>query len=418
LLFTTGFLEFLFNLDLVVARTTLGLVVAAFAAYLILTVLPTIHPDCPYSTPLSPVVRVCVEALARGAKSVADFIYEDAHSGSLLKRWSKNAIDVFDAYSQRSRRCALVACHQERSHQRPGHVFQQMFSGLDESDEIYEVLLSLPAYAKFLWRVGFDKRTEILPLMQQNRHPLGTLLAFFDSRPDSDIVITPPHVQQLTQLMLLVNAAGAQYGRLDIAVEPISMPRVSACLSDSDAGPVYWYFLAHNKGSAVSFIYVSLLSSFYLVARDRCSIDEAGMDGGFFIWRPDQPKRQWFIDDRLILAINTLPRHYRNIYRLLFFIRQILHYRTLTDSPVPSLEHIWRPILAGLHDLAFQSELRILPNSMRAAIWRTIAVVGREDLLPPSTRSALPADAPRLDYTAVFRSTPSWVAPYALLLLL
>jgi hypothetical protein len=406
LLFIAGFLEFLFNLDLVVARTILGLVTAAFAVYLILTVLPAIYPDCPYSTPLSPVVSFCVEAFARGARPIARSICYKTPRGSLWRRWSDHARVIFEFYCQCSRRYALSACNKDKSRQKPSHVFQQMVSSLDENDEIYEMMLNLPAYAKSLQQVGFDSQEDILPLMQQSSDPLEKLLASFGSQPNSDVVITPYHVQQLIQVMLLVNATGVQYGRLYIAVEPVSTPRVSECLNESASAPIYWLFLARHKDPAVSFISVSLLSSMFLVKRYWCSIDEARMDEkNLIVWRPHRRERQQPID-HLIWAIKPLPRHYQNIYRLLFFIRQILHYRTLPNTPIPSLEHIWSPILQGLHNLAFEADLRALPDGARSAIWRTIAVIGREDILPPHARGALPADALRLDYTAVFEEYP------------
>jgi hypothetical protein len=108
----------------------------------------------------------------------------------------------------------------------------------------------------------------------------------------------------------------------------------------------------------------------------------------------------------LAFGSQTTPPPYRNIHRLLFFLRHILHYHSLPDSPVPSLEHIWRPVLVGLHDLTFESDLRMLPNNARIAIWRTIAVIGRQDLLPYSVHGELTADAPRLDYTSVFEEYP------------
>jgi hypothetical protein len=53
-----------------------------------------------------------------------------------------------------------------------------------------------------------------------------------------------------------------------------------------------------------------------------------------------------------------------------------------------------------------ESGLDMLPNGARIAIWRTIAVIGRHDLLPCSVHDALTADAPRLEYTSVFEEYP------------
>jgi hypothetical protein len=403
-LFTAGFLVFLFNLNLIVARTVLGLAITVLAAYLTLTAVPVIHPDCPYSTPLSPVIRICVESFSRGARHAVHIIWIWTPSGAVLGRRSRRAIDVFNFYSECSRQYALSACHRKKSRQRPGHVFQQMFSSLDENDEIYEMLLTLPAYVASLWRIGFDQKSEVLPLMQKgNRDSLETLLVSFHSQANPDLVLTPYHIQQLTQLMLLANAAGARYGTLDITVEPVSAPMVTACLSNN---AVSWYSLVLDRNTTVSFISLCLLSSLYFVVRESCAIDEARMNGKPLIWLPDSPYRDWFTDDCLLSALKPLPPSYQNVYRLLFFIRQILHYRTLSDTPIPSLEHIWSPILQGLHNLAFEADLRALPDDARAAIWRTISIVGREDILPLYARGALPADAPRLDYTAVFGEYP------------
>jgi hypothetical protein len=393
LLFTAGFLDFLFNLNTVVARIILGLVVTVLAAYLILTTSPVIYSDCPYSTPLSPVIQVCVEAFARG-RDPSQTIYimklilgRYCSAGAVVRGLSSN-ITLGAVANMRFQHAA------RKSRGIAGHVFQQMFSSLDDNDEIYEMLLTLPAYVSSLSRVGFDQKMEILPLMEDgNRNSLGKLLGSFHSQVNPDLILTPHHVQQLTQVMLLANATGVRYGRLDITVEPVSTPTATACLSN-DA--VSWYSLSMDTNPTVSFVSLCLLSSLYLVVRESCAIDEANMDGRPIAWLPDSPHRQWFTDDCLLSALKPLPPPYRNVYRLLFFIRQILHYCALPDMPAPSLQYIWSPILQGLHNLTFEADLRMLPDNARATIWRTIAVVGREDLLPHSARGGLPADASRL----------------------
>ncbi|KAI9467266.1 hypothetical protein BJY52DRAFT_1077698, partial [Lactarius psammicola] len=52
-LFFAGLVEFLLPIYTTVAYTTLGCVVVFALAYTILTVLPNIYHNCPYSTPLS-----------------------------------------------------------------------------------------------------------------------------------------------------------------------------------------------------------------------------------------------------------------------------------------------------------------------------------------------------------------------------
>ncbi|KAI0030271.1 hypothetical protein K488DRAFT_54601, partial [Vararia minispora EC-137] len=50
-LFAAGFLVFLFDLNNLVARIFLALVIAFGAVYMIIAMLPVLFPDCPFSTP-------------------------------------------------------------------------------------------------------------------------------------------------------------------------------------------------------------------------------------------------------------------------------------------------------------------------------------------------------------------------------
>ncbi|KAI0049140.1 hypothetical protein FA95DRAFT_1463779, partial [Auriscalpium vulgare] len=52
-LFFAGLIEFLFTVNLTVAHVMLAVISVAAGAYLLLTVLPTIRPNCPYRTPFS-----------------------------------------------------------------------------------------------------------------------------------------------------------------------------------------------------------------------------------------------------------------------------------------------------------------------------------------------------------------------------
>ncbi|KAI0058233.1 hypothetical protein BV25DRAFT_1785971, partial [Artomyces pyxidatus] len=55
-LFMAGLIDFLFSINTLVAYVLLAVIVAGLVAYSALTVLPFIFLDCPYQTPVTPLL--------------------------------------------------------------------------------------------------------------------------------------------------------------------------------------------------------------------------------------------------------------------------------------------------------------------------------------------------------------------------
>ena len=85
-LFFAGLIEFLFTINNAVARYTLGCVVFFASIYVILTLLPNWHLNCPYRTPLSEITYSSFQFSATSLFWVADLI-EGIFHGLLMEIW-------------------------------------------------------------------------------------------------------------------------------------------------------------------------------------------------------------------------------------------------------------------------------------------------------------------------------------------
>ncbi|KAI0031167.1 hypothetical protein K488DRAFT_71604 [Vararia minispora EC-137] len=108
--------------------------------------------------------------------------------------------------------------------------------------------------------------------------------------------------------------------------------------------------------------------------------------------------------DVLLLSVGFDPLFMR-IQRLLFFIRVILSYAILPESPVAAHTDIWQPILRGLHWLTMKVHFCFLPDESRRIIWKIYQVFGRDDLVPEGERVPWNGEK-RVDLSAVFEQWP------------
>ena len=88
LLFILGLIQFLFSVNLVVARSVLGIFLLLILLYFGMTILPNIWAECSYRTPFSMLIRYAVILPMKLIYEILDKINLATSNGSLLNEWS------------------------------------------------------------------------------------------------------------------------------------------------------------------------------------------------------------------------------------------------------------------------------------------------------------------------------------------
>ncbi|KAN0134570.1 hypothetical protein V8E53_007716 [Lactarius tabidus] len=91
--FFAGLIDFLLPINTVVAYSALGCVAAFAFIYVILTLLPIFHPNCPYRTPVSGITYISFELSATSFFWVVQAIKRIFH-GLLMEIWRWSHLDV------------------------------------------------------------------------------------------------------------------------------------------------------------------------------------------------------------------------------------------------------------------------------------------------------------------------------------
>ena len=87
-LFISGLIQFLFSVNLIVARAVLGIFLLLVSLYFGMTILPIIRADCPFRTPNSVLARYPVIWLMKIIYMILAVIRFAMPTGSLLEKWS------------------------------------------------------------------------------------------------------------------------------------------------------------------------------------------------------------------------------------------------------------------------------------------------------------------------------------------
>ena len=95
-LFILGLIQFLFSVNLIVARAVLGTFLLLVSLYFVMTILSIIWAECPYRTPFSVLVRYPVIWPMKLTYKILNEIYS-ASDDSLLEKWSRVGRDRLDA---------------------------------------------------------------------------------------------------------------------------------------------------------------------------------------------------------------------------------------------------------------------------------------------------------------------------------
>jgi hypothetical protein len=408
-LFLAGLLIFLFSLNSTVANTALAVVLALSVVYLILTFLPFLSHDCPYRTPLTPVFRPLHKIMLAGGLQVLRLLSPRSLYDSFPPKDIWNAIYHYLLRAAQGRQHILALCSRPEvlssGLQRPTYVLEQMADSLDENDEIYEFISSVPSYLGHLRAI--DKRLEESLSRDSLRTPIWKLLESFDSRFNPAFTLTPSKTDQLVQLCLMAIQSGAQMkdtrfilpNRGQRSVTEIKVPQP---IDDRDTAG-HWYRLVDATSSpVVTFLAFCVLSPLYALEQGPETITDL---------RTFRKPHIWIIvsngsSDALLRSLERGPGSYKDVYRLLLFIRAILHYATLPENPVAAHESIWLLILNGFCNRVMMLDSAYsFPDDALAVVWRVLSVVGRDDLLPYGA-AGLPPGAPRLDYAHVFDCYP------------
>ena len=101
LLFILGLIQFLFSVNLVVARAVLGIFLLLVSLYFGMTILPNILAECPYRTPFSMLIRYAVIWPMKLVSAILLKIYLAKSRGSLLGKWSLAGWFRLDAITPR-----------------------------------------------------------------------------------------------------------------------------------------------------------------------------------------------------------------------------------------------------------------------------------------------------------------------------
>ena len=87
-LFILGLIQFLFSVNLIVARAVLGIFLLLVSLYFGMTILPNIWVECPYRTPFSMLIRYAVIWPMKLISVILFKICLATSGGSLLRMWS------------------------------------------------------------------------------------------------------------------------------------------------------------------------------------------------------------------------------------------------------------------------------------------------------------------------------------------
>ena len=86
-LFILGLIQFLFSVNLIVARAVLGTFLLLVSFYFVMTILSIIWAECPYRSPFSVLVRYAVIWQMKLIYKILSKIYWATSNGSLLENW-------------------------------------------------------------------------------------------------------------------------------------------------------------------------------------------------------------------------------------------------------------------------------------------------------------------------------------------
>jgi hypothetical protein len=413
-LFLAGLLVFLFSLNSTVANTALAIMSTLLLGYLMLTFLPLLTHDCPYRTPLTPVFRPPHKVMLAGALRI---LHLTSPVELYLYSPAKNVWNATYHYLLRAgkgRQHILALCSQAeplaKALLRPTYVLQQMASSLDENDEIYEYISSVPSYLSHLQWVDSDLEKSV---PRDKFHPvIDKLLSSFDSRRNPAFTLTPIKTDQIVQLCSMAIHSSSERKDTGFILPsngkyPVTKVTVSQPVMDQEAAG-HWYELVDDTSNpVVSFLAFCVSSSLFildlgsLTSRSLNTIDNlnAFREKSFF-WTI------WVQGDPLLKSLKQSPRSHKDIYRLLLFIRAVLHHATLPENPVSAHESIWLPILDDFRNRVVKLDYpHSFPDDALVVVWRVLSLIGRDDLLPCGA-AGLPAGTPRLDYASVFEQYP------------
>ncbi|KAH9002381.1 hypothetical protein EDB86DRAFT_3074161 [Lactarius hatsudake] len=180
-LFFAGLVEFLFPIYVTVAYVTLGCVVVFVLAYTILTVLPNIYHNCPYSTPLSGLTwrmsQFCVLAFFWAILNIGGRFLEpssklrssDSRQGPeppKPKGWREILEHQVEAYRRRSSQ-SLRETIESSAYEAESRVvtrgLKRTLKALHDDEEIEKFASHVPGF--FDSRIVKDATSAILPLM-------------------------------------------------------------------------------------------------------------------------------------------------------------------------------------------------------------------------------------------------------------
>jgi hypothetical protein len=416
--FVAGLAEFTFALDRIVVYTLYGAIAAGFLVYFTLTILPVFSPDCPYNTPLTPVVQflksTLLSVMAEVSRTIGEYTTDWQHPDAWW-RWTQ----TLQKHALLNRRSALAAC--QSAYQRPEHVLSQVVQSLDENHERHQYLVGLPAFLAALVARGYNHRSGGLDALLEKytwHIPVRRLLRSYTAEMGASS--TRHDIEPLMHAALLTNkfALGSYANALIPATQGLTQAHDDLIVRDNVpqqydtkwTGMFDWLELLNDGHPVVSFIAFCHLSATYalffptLHVSNYDTFETPGKPRqGFIMGRDHFYYRQRI--DPLLLALQGSRSAHINLYRLLILIRFIMHYATLPENPVATHMPLWLPVLHGLHTHAIRSDLHLLPDAVRLIVCETLSVIGRDDLLPHPALG-LPSTAARRNYATVFEQYP------------
>ncbi|KAN0137241.1 hypothetical protein V8E53_004951, partial [Lactarius tabidus] len=176
-LFLAGLVEFLFPIHPIVAYATLGCIMAFALPYAILTVLPNIHLNCPYGTPLSAMTwRISqlslviflqtVLGIRKSLSKIRSFPMRQAPESPGLQKWRESLENQVKMrrqwFSQGIRRSVELSAYTADSTVVTNALVWTL-AALDEEKEIEDFTARIPGF--FNSRVVPDATSAVLSLM-------------------------------------------------------------------------------------------------------------------------------------------------------------------------------------------------------------------------------------------------------------
>ena len=230
-LFFAGLVEFLFPIYTAVAYATLGCIMVFTVPYTILTVLPNIHLNCPYGTPLSPITwrisqfsaMVYLQTILKFREPLSKMwclARQQAPDSHQLQKWRETLEKQIEIRRQRfsqgiRKSVELTAYGADSTVVTDALVWT--LAALDEDQEIEGFAARVPGF--FESRVFPDATSAILPLMshQPDTYPvLGSRLyeLFKTCIPETSILDDKMRKHRLRVCMKCLWSFGKAYNQL------------------------------------------------------------------------------------------------------------------------------------------------------------------------------------------------------------